>query len=632
MDRPSKTVRDDPARAAAWAFDVAPQAPGPAAGVDLSAEGDRRRTLAQLIRHGPAATARRDDLGQIFGPAARLGAPAAASGAAPVQRVKIFMPDQPEVQLIDTDQSSPFAMKSQVKRWDEPTRAHALKVLLAIEARNPKEGELLALLQPGTGVESAEEAVRRDQEIQAARRAQGARDKIMTTGGAAVRAAHAREAGVWKHEMVPADAPDPAVDAHPRITPKDVTPHGAEYHMQFTAEDPQGLAEIEAMAAIASHEGFRLVISVNAADQSALRDARIDHVAGVRIVVVPSRPSEWAEDSGEFLKGGAVARPAHPKTKGLEGAIKSSREARDYAPQAPFVGPLGKGAKNPAARIGHGVHDDRKGGEKQEIAERTGRRVEDAVAYLEGGNLLAGTDLMGRPYALVGRDAIAATCHLNGWPEVGAAAEKRVMPVLCRDLGLPPECILLVEQPGQFHLDMGMAVMPGGTVLLNDSMEVARLMRSWFAADRRLVAEAAPDLRREDIEAAFNLVETTLEGALRERAAMEARSLADLQKAGGRLSIVRLPASFPQTPFTPEMNFLNGETGTGPDGRSFFITNGGDARAEDVVSTAYFRALGTTKLARIYFADSGPSEASLLKGGGIGCRTKTAPNPDDERD
>jgi hypothetical protein len=71
------------------------------------------------------------------------------------------------------------------------------------------------------------------------------------------------------------------------------------------------------------------------------------------------------------------------------------------------------------------------------------------------------------------------------------------------------------------------------------------------------------------------------------------------------------------------MNFLNGETGTGPDGRSFFITNGGDKRAEDFISDCYYQLLAGSQLARIYFVNSNASFESLGKGGGIGCRTKT---------
>jgi hypothetical protein len=523
----------------------------------------------------------------------------------------------------DADDKPAAIIKLNVRRLTAQEQVEALRLLTALRAPTTNDGIAISALN--TSVNGVIDP------LEAARQREAKLRNIGSKIGRPVRGERRREAGVWVHSMEPQEEGKPIHDAQPRITSKDRTPYGHEYHMQFNPEDESGFSHITSMATIASHEGFTVVVSVEEANAQQLRTALQEVNADGLVRVVPvsgqlssaTKPelSEWAEDSGEFLKTGEIGVQNFDASAGLEAAMEAARHRRGYiSTGVGFPDVKHTERLNPAARIGKGVNEEEKHLEKQAIAHATERSTVRFDGYVEGGNLLAGTDLNGNPYALVGRDSIAATASLRGVDD-GVALK-----TIADDLGLSLEQVIPVEQPGQFHLDMGIAIMGGGTVLLNDSRMVRELMLAWLAEDLRLAQSALSQYDPNDVAAAFEHVKAMLLPALSDRIQLEERAFADLKGGGAeRLKIKRVPASFPQTRLTPEMNFLNGESGTGPDGRSFFITNGGDARAEDVVSTAFFEALRGTQLARMYFVDSGPSEASLMEGGGIGCRTKTAP-------
>lgn len=68
------------------------------------------------------------------------------------------------------------------------------------------------------------------------------------------------------------------------------------------------------------------------------------------------------------------------------------------------------------------------------------------------------------------------------------------------------------------------------------------------------------------------------------------------------------------------MNFLNGEGGVNPRGRTYFITQGGDPRAERYIAARLLAP--SIGLDRLYFAPRLASRDSLWEKGGVGCRVK----------
>jgi hypothetical protein len=203
---------------------------------------------------------------------------------------------------------------------------------------------------------------------------------------------------------------------------------------------------------------------------------------------------------------------------------------------------------------------------------------------------------------------------------------------MARDLGVAPARLFLVEQPGVFHLDMAMTLLGPGTVVLNDAHEALRLQTRWLREDHaawRPRPEASTSRERylRDLDlwlrAGRDLDETLakLEKYTERFARAEARALADLQAAG--LTVRRVAGRFlhPTRPWDRDvMNFLNGEAGTNPRGETYFVTQGGDPRAERYIAGRLL-APGTG-LARLYLAPRLASRDTLWEKGATGCRVK----------
>src|SRR5262249_35668174 len=266
------------------------------------------------------------------------------------------------------------------------------------------------------------------------------------------------------------------------------------------------------------------------------------------------------------------------------------------------------------------------------LARARGATLRQAMSYLEGGNVLLGTLRDGAPFALVGRDSAAVSraflAHLLGHP----VSEEDVTDVIATDLGVERSRLFLVEQPGVFHLDMAMTLFAPGTVVFNDEREALRLQVAWLRQDHEALrphrdADTSEDEHRrrlESWEAAGRALEETIAKLTKygERfIRAEARTLVDLQATG--LKVIRVPARFLHPTRPPDrdlMNFVNGEAGTNAAGQGYFITQGGEPRAEQLIAAALLRS--GTGLDRVYFAPRVASADSLWEKGGTACRVK----------
>jgi hypothetical protein len=192
--------------------------------------------------------------------------------------------------------------------------------------------------------------------------------------------------------------------------------------------------------------------------------------------------------------------------------------------------------------------------------------------------------------------------------------------VVSREIGIAPAFIYFVEQPGEFHLDMKMAVMGPGQVIVNDAFDVFDLQQEWILADYQAKQTTMDESAWKALYPAIDAELAELSIKARRAWAYESRTIANLSRIPN-LNIVRVAANFPGTKSLPAMNFLNGEGGRGLDNSPFFVTNGGDPRAEAYIAQMYLAEL-KTGLQRLYFLDRGYSHESLQDSGGIGCRTK----------
>jgi hypothetical protein len=206
---------------------------------------------------------------------------------------------------------------------------------------------------------------------------------------------------------------------------------------------------------------------------------------------------------------------------------------------------------------------------------------------------------------------------------------------LAADFGLEPDRIVPVEQPADFHLDMRVMALPGGHVLVNDAQAAFALQQQWLLADQAAQEPAGNPAAHADWVARGNALTTALAGLARtagQEAALEARTVADLQAAG--LQVHRVAGTFPAVRIDggaagrlqlPAMDFLNAAQWTSADGKRVAVLLGGDERAETLVRQQWLNGL-PTGWDQVAFLDPGVSAASLKRFGGIQCRVKPLAN------
>jgi hypothetical protein len=433
----------------------------------------------------------------------------------------------------------------------------------------------------------------------------------------------------------------------PRLVPEDLSRRAHVFHMGVEEYTDAALAQF--VARVGRREGFAVVARV-APDST--WTAELAHTDNLTLAVLPGVQYVWSEDIAEIGVDGSVNMTARMGDIALlRRALFVDRVRRLYpevstaelseierVPTAPdeLPGQLPHEVRRRFPDIlfmNLGLVEKERGQVvAAAIADARGAPLREAVTYLEGGNVLLGTGRDGAPYALVGRDSAAVSRALLQRHHGRAVSEAEVISAMAKDLAVEPRRLFLVEQPGVFHIDMAMTLLGPGTVLFNDALDAHRLQVQWLREDHdrrrpRLdpAAPASDDLRALELwrDAGRDLDETIAKLAkYAERfARYEARTLADLHAAG--LAVVRIPARFPH-PTRPAdrdvMNFVNGEAGTNPQGLTYFVTQGGDPRAEHRIAA---RLLATDiGLDRVYFAPRLASRDSLWEKGGVNCRVK----------
>ena len=299
--------------------------------------------------------------------------------------------------------------------------------------------------------------------------------------------------------------------------------------------------------------------------------------------------SKWAEDSVEYLENGRVAVLNSFNEQLLKWAMTEARRKR-------WQGKVAQQTLEEVLRDDHlwiplGIRVNllEMGVAREHAARSNGQNVGHLRAYIEGGNMLAGEDGTGKPVILVGKDAIGATAYIY------QLTEYEVKKLICEDFGLEStEQLICVEQPGEFHLDMGMLFIGNGVVILNDSSEKLK--------DAMEMAEMVPCLTTETMAAKLKL-----------QYALEEEATKDLKGAGIEVKREKLADNV-------LYNFFNGEFVEGKDGLNYYITNGGPKEQEEKFETLMVKEWKVVE--KVIFSPRETAQRSLQERGGIGCRIK----------
>lgn len=183
---------------------------------------------------------------------------------------------------------------------------------------------------------------------------------------------------------------------------------------------------------------------------------------------------------------------------------------------------------------------------------------------IEGGNMLTGND-----FIIVGMDSLYATMNLYHVNETTATA------MMAADFNITSEKVYIVEQPGEFHLDMAMTLVTNNTVLIKSPDGTSR---------GELISETIRNLEKYR----FKVIE-------------------DKGRAVGS-----------------GFNFLNGEFVKSSDDKIYFLTNAPEIADEDDKQGTFKKFLKDEfpKIEDVIFVQDSLSTKDC---GGLGCRVKGMP-------
>jgi hypothetical protein len=418
------------------------------------------------------------------------------------------------------------------------------------------------------------------------------------------------------------------------VLPEDGSVDPTAFHMALSAvgmHDDVGF--VKELARIGAAEGFEVVVRTDAV--SRLDGFLTDEERRSVVAIGAQSPDIWMEDPGEIHADGSISyatlADAQDDQAFLSSAILRDRERRL----------AGEDVDTQFHKHGR-VEMRRKQRGFAELALSLGREVREALSYIEGGNLLAGMRANGEAFALVGRDSLAVTRAALERDLDRPVEDDELLAIVAKDLGVAPNEVHPVEQPGDFHLDMYMSVVGEGEVLLNDAREAARLQAQWLHEDLEALRpaplpESATAQERTRHQQAMDRYEAKaqsvaqsiplLEADAARSAKFEALVQRDLEAAG--MTVHRVAGVFKNPRGhrlgdqlrLQAMNFINAEKGTAPDGKRFMVLLGGDPRAERAFETKLRTEL--PHLAeRLHFMDASLTGPSLEMDGGINCRVK----------
>ncbi len=399
------------------------------------------------------------------------------------------------------------------------------------------------------------------------------------------------------------------------------------FHVSAGGEDRTYLGYPGQLAQIGAVEGFNVVLRTPVADQvrAEAMAATTEGLERVVLLSVPNFGDQWSEDQGEVDAEGNVSLPAPIEDVSAMAKVAFRERLERLYPGSP-PGAEADPEKYPLANFGMNgnVAKERTQIALGSLAVANRKKVRSNFSYVEGGNMLVGRLEGGEPYALVGKDSLATTRYALEIDLRHKVTDAEILANIAADLGVAPENLHPVEQPGDFHLDMRMALWGPGTVLLDDAHAAVAAQLDWMQEDlygREPKANAPAEELTAFVKAEEELqtYRDNLEAYAKRQAEFEAIVVRDLEKA--HLKVVRVPAVYPSPAYTTDqsMNFMNGESGTNARGEKFYIALGGHARAERAFAASMQKLGG---LSRLYFLDRQLTETTLKAHGGISSRVK----------
>lgn len=373
--------------------------------------------------------------------------------------------------------------------------------------------------------------------------------------------------------------------------------------MGYDPSDKVSLDYIAQVAVVGRVEGFHVLATATPQDlKKAQRKLPAEAAGNTSWAVSAGGHDSWVEDHGEFTERGEVVIPAMlpANSDDIEDWVCRGRRDRYNALAQ-------QGQPRPRQDYTLSGLVNRRQAQEEMVSAGLGTgapTVKMAVSYVEGGNMLPGRKADGTPYALVGKDSLSVTQWLTKSDYPSAVNQ------VARDYGYQPQEVVGVEQPGDFHIDMAMALAGPGQVLLNDARQVLELQKGWITEHY-----ARSWFHKDELPGELEKAQKHAE----RQAVYEDIIAKELTEAG--LQVFRVAGCFPATAANEEMNFLNLRQGLNEQGQTFAISLGGEERAEKAFAETLLGKF-PCGYQRIHFLDRKLTADSLQWNGGIKCRTK----------
>lgn len=175
-----------------------------------------------------------------------------------------------------------------------------------------------------------------------------------------------------------------------------------------------------------------------------------------------------------------------------------------------------------------------------------------SLTYSEGGNTISGFRGNGEPYIIIGLDSFSATKAIMEQDLGRPVSAEEVKMAFRIDYGIPIKDIYFIEQPGDFHLDMNMAIVVDGVIAVNDAVQAFRDFEPEY---ERYLRE---DMGIQDAATIQRFKDRTL-AACELKKPFEDKAAKDLEVQG--FEVRRVAGSFSykkgEGPHAPVMNFFN---------------------------------------------------------------------------
>lgn len=244
------------------------------------------------------------------------------------------------------------------------------------------------------------------------------------------------------------------------------------------------------------------------------------------------------------------------------------------------------------------------------------------LTYNEGGNTLIGSK-DGKKFAIIGQDSYDISKYFMEKDLGIELTEEQVKMAFAIDYGIKKENIFFVEQPGDFHLDMNVAIVGENMIAVNNA---EKAYEDFDQEQEKFLNQFLQNQKKEVFE---NLKKNAKEQILRRakgKKVFEDITAKNIQDHG--FQVIRVSGRFDyQVPQEarprPVMNFFNMITAITIKGKKIVIFMG---VIDEKFSKKFEAMIQFKDIENFYFLNLQESQFCLGLHGGISCRTKVIPN------